>query len=218
MTKLGPHNQMIEREAAAALSPLGLQRKGRSRLWIDDHGFWVILVEFQSHKSDPGTFLNVGVCWLWCPKTYYSFDFGHRIGDFTPFVDETSFIAPLREKVSAAVGAVGRYRQMFQSSTATADVLGTVPLLERSEHKLYNAAVASALAGRWEIARGFAEKIQDRVVGPPQLRQPVLALYDLARSLLREPERLGSALAGVIDESRAALKLPRWPGPVLTPQ
>jgi hypothetical protein len=60
MTKLGPHNRLIVREADAALKPLGLQQKGRSRSWIGDYGFWVIIVEFQFHKWDPGTFINVG--------------------------------------------------------------------------------------------------------------------------------------------------------------
>lgn len=208
MSKLGPHNQLIRREADAALKPLGIRQSGRSRLWIDDHGFWVILIEFQSHKWDPGTFLNVGVSWLWRPKEYYTFDFGHRIMDFTPFVDEPSFIAPLRDMVSEAVGAVHRYRQMFQSAEGTADALGSMPLLERSEHKLYNAAIASAVAGRWEVARALAAKIEGRAFGPPEFRDPVLALHELAQSLLQEPDQLESALAGIVQTSRITLKLP----------
>src|SRR5438105_14003977 len=120
---------------------------------MGDHGVWVIIVEFQSHKWDAGTFLNVGVCWPWRPKEYYTFDFGHRIGGFTPYVSEAAFLTPLSEKVNEAVDAVRRYQEIFQQPAATADALSTMPLLERSEHKLYDAAVASAVAGRWEVAR-----------------------------------------------------------------
>jgi hypothetical protein len=216
MTKLGPHNRLIVREADSALKPLGLQQKGRSRSWIDDHGFWIIIVEFQSHKWDPGTFLNVGVCWLWSPKEYYTFDFEHRIGSFAPNVTEAAFMTPLSEKVSEAVEAVRRYREIFQQPAATADALSTMPLLERSEHKLYNAAVASAVVGRWEIARTLAAKIQEHAVGPPKFREPVLALYELGGSLLQDPDRLSAALGAVIEQSRVCLKLPPWSGRVPT--
>jgi hypothetical protein len=106
----------------------------------------------------------VDVCWLWRPKEYYTFDFGHRIGSFAPYVTEAPFLTPLSEKVSEAVETIRRYQEIVQQPAATADALSTMPLLERSEHKLYNAAVASAVAGRWEVARTLAAKIRGRSV------------------------------------------------------
>ena len=119
MSKPGSHNRLIVSEANAALRPLGLKQMGRGRLWYDDRGDSVILVEFQSHKNTPGTYLNVGICWLWRPQEYFTFDFGHRIGEFAPFVDEESFVRSVRKKVGEAIDALERYREMLQSSAAT---------------------------------------------------------------------------------------------------
>lgn len=218
MSALGPHNRLIVEQARAALGPLGLTQRGRSRSWIQDHGFWVVLVEFQSHKWDPGTFLNVGVCWLWRPKEYYTFDYGHRIGDFIPYKDDGSFMPPLGAMVNDAVEAVGRYDGLFQSPAHTADALVAVPLLERSEYKLFDAAMASGLAGRWDVARGLAEKIVACATGAPKFREPVLALHARARALLQAPDRLGATLGAIVEQSRAALKLPLWGQPVPTGQ
>jgi len=208
VTKPGAHNRLIVLEVNAALRPLGLRQMGRARLWYDDRGDSVILVEFQSHKNTPGTYLNVGVCWLWRPQEYFTFDFGHRIGEFTPFVDEESFVPSLRNKVGEAVDALQRYREMLQSPAATADALTRLPLLERSAHKLFNAAIASAIAGRWDTARQLANKIRDCADGPPSFRDPVFALDQLAQSLVDTPERFRGALDEVVADSRDSLKLP----------
>lgn len=42
-----PHGATINQAARVALIPLGLRRKGQSRLWYDDHGWRVFVVEFQ---------------------------------------------------------------------------------------------------------------------------------------------------------------------------
>jgi hypothetical protein len=44
------------------LTPLGLTQRGRSRLWLDDHGWWLIVVEFQPSAWSRGSHLNVSAC------------------------------------------------------------------------------------------------------------------------------------------------------------
>ena len=59
--------------AAAAkqrLGALGLVRKGRSRTWLDDHGWWLIHVEFQPSAS--GRFyLNIGEHHLFVRRDHF---------------------------------------------------------------------------------------------------------------------------------------------------
>lgn len=55
------HNRVINAEAWRLLKPFGLTRKGRSRVWLDDHGWWLIQVEFQPSSWSKGSYLNVGV-------------------------------------------------------------------------------------------------------------------------------------------------------------
>lgn len=38
---------------------------GSSRRWIDDNGYFVIQVEFQSEAYEKGSALNVGISFLW---------------------------------------------------------------------------------------------------------------------------------------------------------
>ena len=47
------------------LAPEGLFRVGASRRWIDDNGYFVIQVEFQPSAYDRGSYLNVGISFLW---------------------------------------------------------------------------------------------------------------------------------------------------------
>jgi hypothetical protein len=211
VSKTGPHNRLVIAEANAGLKPLGLSQRGRSRSWEDDHGDAVIIVEFQSHNYKQGTFLNVGVCWLWSPKEYFTYDYGHRIGGFAEYVDGESFVPLVRAKVSEAIDAVRRYRTMLASPVDTADALAGIPHLERSAHKLYNAAIASAFADRWPLARELAAKIEACAYGPPKFRDPVIALHRLAQSLLEDAGGFRSGVDAVVARSRAALKLPGPP-------
>ncbi|MBO0772648.1 MAG: hypothetical protein J2P35_14415 [Actinobacteria bacterium] len=39
--------EIIAEVAGQVLAPLGVRRRGRSRTWLDDHGWWLGIVEFQ---------------------------------------------------------------------------------------------------------------------------------------------------------------------------
>lgn len=59
-----PTNSILNTGAREILRPMGRVRKGRSRTWWDDHGWWLINVEFQPSGFSKGSYLNVGICWL----------------------------------------------------------------------------------------------------------------------------------------------------------
>lgn len=61
----GQHNKIINAAAKRILAPEGLFRVGSSRTWIDDNGYFVIQVEFQPSSYDRGSYLNVGISFLW---------------------------------------------------------------------------------------------------------------------------------------------------------
>jgi hypothetical protein len=207
VSKAGPHNRLVISQGNAGLKPLGLQQRGRARMWLDDHGDSVVMVELQSHVSKPGTFLNVGVCWLWSPKEYLTFDFGHRIGNFAEYVDDHSFVPMVRTKIAEAIDALRRYRSLLASPAEIADALTALPQLDRSADKLYNAAIASALADRWPPARALAAKIEACASGQARFREPVLALHRLAQSLFEDAAAFPAKLDAIVAQSRAALKL-----------
>ncbi|MDG5809477.1 hypothetical protein P9869_44140 [Streptomyces ossamyceticus] len=52
MADRSPVLRIITSAARESLKPLGLAQRGRSRLWIDDHGWWLGVVEFTPPRIE----------------------------------------------------------------------------------------------------------------------------------------------------------------------
>ena len=63
MADRSPVLRIITSAARESLKPLGLLQRGRSRLWIDDQGWWLGVVEFTPPRM-AGSGLQVGAMWL----------------------------------------------------------------------------------------------------------------------------------------------------------
>ncbi len=59
------HNKIINNAAKKILSPHGIFRKGSSRIWLDDNDYFLTVIEFQPSSYDKGSYLNVGLTFLW---------------------------------------------------------------------------------------------------------------------------------------------------------
>lgn len=59
------HNTILKQAVRKVLKPEGLLQKGSSRVWIDDNGWFLTVVEFQGSWCDRGSYLNVGMQHLW---------------------------------------------------------------------------------------------------------------------------------------------------------
>lgn len=59
------HNKIINNAAKKILSPHGIFRKGSSRIWLDDNDYFLTVIEFQPSGYDKGSYLNVGLTFLW---------------------------------------------------------------------------------------------------------------------------------------------------------
>jgi hypothetical protein len=109
-----PASKVIQAAARSVLQPLGLVQKGRSRTWLDDRGWYLIVVEFQPGWSQ-GSYLNVGCCWLWEPKDYVSFDVGHRVEHFESFQSNEQFAPHAFRLTERAAEQVQGYRSAFKT-------------------------------------------------------------------------------------------------------
>ncbi len=98
------HSRILTEASRNRLAPLGLVRKGRSRTWLDDRGWFVTVVEFQPSGWSKGTHLNVGAHFLWKLSGHLSFDLGHRVEGFTPYESDDQF-APEADRIARLAAA-----------------------------------------------------------------------------------------------------------------
>jgi hypothetical protein len=153
---------LINTAARETLRPLGLVQEGRSRTWLADQGWWLGIVEFQPSSWTRGSYLNVGVNWLWNVKDWHSFDFGYRVEEpgkgeiFFEYENDGQF-APLARKLAMIAGEqVTHYRQLFPAIEAAAATLKDTDAedLERS----LDAGVALGLVGETDAASAMFDR------------------------------------------------------------
>lgn len=204
------HNRLIAKVGRDALGPLGLVRKGRSRTWLDDRGWWLAVVEFQPSPRAQGSYLNVGAMWLWrdTDDHYIYFGLGHRI-DGTGFAhaEDPSFEAAIASMALTAADEVKRLREQLPTVEAAAGVL-----VEQAEKKrawpMWDAAVALGLSGRHDQAaamfKAVAETDDQRDWWIPVKRRSA----ELAEVVRSDPPRFHATVNMWIDRYRDALKLP----------
>jgi hypothetical protein len=170
---LGSHDKIIAKAAKGTLQPLGLRRKGQSRLWIGDNAWWLTIVEFQPSGFSKGSYLNVAAHWLWSDSGHISFDLGNgadwgsRAAGFEAYESDGQFEEAAHRLAMIASEEVRDLAARLPSIKATADLL-----LSRENSKrggswsTYNAGIAAGLSGRAEEAAAMLCSVTDaRVKG-----------------------------------------------------
>ena len=75
----------------------GVFQKGTSRLYLDDNDYFFTVAEFQPSNWDRGTYLNIGLTFLWdynqSDVLYFAFSrqIASRYGKFVEYKNETQF-------------------------------------------------------------------------------------------------------------------------------
>jgi hypothetical protein len=171
------HNQYLTQAARAHLRPLGFVQKGRSRTWLWDRRWHLLVVEFQPSSWSRGSYLNVGATLLWAPKAHVTFDLGGRVAPFSPLEDEAQFADTAESLALHAVRESTKLYEHLESFEAVALAFEEV----ESSLGFYHRAIAMGLAGRLsEAVRLFDRLRSDATEGAPDW---VLALYANAATL-----------------------------------
>jgi hypothetical protein len=201
---------------------MGIVQKGRSRLWYDDHGWWAGLIEFQPSSWSRGSYLNVGVQWLWdiewdsLSAFMYPGGGGYdtRVtipgeGQFIQYESDEQF-APLALKIAKAAAKRARYfRDLFPSIDAAANVLAEREGVDWD----IEAGVASGLIGDYERAhQRFDHYLQwdESEDGQAYRGEWMDARADRVRALrtdVEDTERFRTMIVEDIRTVRAAAKL-----------
>lgn len=201
------HSKLLNQAVREVLRPLALVQRGRSRMWIDHHGWWIINVEFQPSSWSKGSYLNVGVQWLWHRSPALCFDFGYRVTwgrneQFVEFHTPEQFAPEAQRLAVLAASKVQEYRAMFCDLTR-------LPAVLRGRDKgqyAYHIAMAHGLLGRSHDAR---TSFNDALIKEPsydwhhahneQIRE-VCALLD-------DPGAFRPRVGEIVLEQRRILKL-----------
>lgn len=206
-----PNPTKFLREAGrAVLEPLGVTLLGRGRNWVDDHGWWIVNVEFQPSGWSKGSYLNVGVQWLWRPFPGHSFEFGNRVRlrsggksvQFVEYQNETQFTEAARELATAAAREVLAYRKLFATLGACIKALRKEETLYR-----YHLGVAYGLAGKKrDAARLFDAAHVGREPRDWEIEQN--HLLDELSSLVGDTRAFRARILEMVNMQRRTLKLP----------
>lgn len=207
----GTHDRIIAHAAKAALGPIGFKRKGRSRTWVADHGWWLTVVEFQPSAWSKGSYLNVAAHWLWSEIGSLSFDFGGRLMEHVQYVTDDQFTGAAVKLVETAAVEAQRLAELFDSLSKAAKVLLEAAQTDSGHPHLhpgwsdYNAGVAAALIGRSEEARKVFAAILD---SPAPSRSLLHSAAKRMAHLLSDPTALREEVMTLVKRQREALGLP----------
>jgi hypothetical protein len=212
MAAPGDHNRAIALAAKAALAPLGFRRKGQSRVWLADQGYWLLVVEFQPSGWARGSYLNVAAHWLWTPPSpsephfHLGYNFGGRVAEFVDLADAAKLDSVTRLAARAARESA-RLRAILPSLDAAADAM-----IEAEAEQIagghppswgaYHAAIAAALTGKADVA----VTMFGAVLAVPV--PPAWGLHDSARVLLArvgDPASFRRAMEDAIAMRREAM-------------
>ncbi len=113
--KQSPSSKITQAAARPVLRPLALVQRGRSRTWLDDRGWFLIAVIFESHSYSQGSTLTVICCWLWDLKGYFKFDVGGREGVSAWYESDEQFAPLVSRQAMPATSSIEHYRRTFQT-------------------------------------------------------------------------------------------------------
>ncbi|MBW5481063.1 hypothetical protein [Streptomyces bambusae] len=158
MADRSPVLRIITSAARESLKPLGLAQRGRSRLWIDDHGWWLGVVEFTPPRT-AGSGLHVGVMWLWHDVDHLAFHVDAvRIGP-ERFRTEDQFTPLALELSRQAAANVTALREKYLALPDVARYLTSRPVRRGFLWDCFDTGIAAALVGDPETARDRLERV-----------------------------------------------------------
>src|SRR5437763_5726701 len=173
LSKEAEHSRILAAAARKALTPLGFWRKGHSRTWLADRGFWLCVVEFQPSGFSKGSYLNVSAHWLWgATPDILSFDYMLiRRKPWIAFSDPAQF-SPLADDLAEQAA-----RESQELNSKIGNIVNLASLL-RTQEALYeeqgrgggwpafHTAIAMGLSGDIAATRKLLESAHTTIHRP----------------------------------------------------
>ena len=200
-------SRILTSEATAALGPLGLKQKGRSRTWLDDHGWWIGVVEFQPSSWSQGASLNVGCCLLWNTKDYISYDLGDRAERHLKFEDSEQFRPHAKQLALLASKDVELWRKTLPNVASLSTYYNSRALPDNLWPQ-FHAAIAAGLSGDASRATEYFSQIGPPSDGDYAWMAEAKARAAKLQTLLPDLEAFRNEIAVGVQQCRKLMKLP----------
>jgi hypothetical protein len=173
MARNSPHNKIIKKAANEILAPIGLFQEGQSRRWVDDNGWFVIYVEFQPSDFSKGSYLNVGISFLWDKAGMFSdllaFEIGDRCGygkhSYVEYIEgqDDIFYTKMLKMAEKAKEQVLRYRK-FNNLEFCFDQMELLALTKgKSTWTFWNTAMFCFLIKDINRGKIYLKRVVDRI-------------------------------------------------------
>jgi hypothetical protein len=202
---ISPASRLLAAAAREILRPMGVQQRGRSRVWLDDHTWWLVVVEFQPSSWSQGSYLNVGAMWLWHDRSHLSFDVGYRERAHERFLNETQFAEAARSLSVQAAELVRGYRRQFTDLAAVVRQL-TAGIANPGLWDAYHAGIAAGLVGDVELARRWFARVAETDGDAPSMVDLRRLAGDLG-GLVADRDVFRQRMTGTVRSCRQSLKL-----------
>lgn len=205
-----PHSRLIAQAEKETLATLGVFQRGRSRIWHDDHGWWLTVVGFQPSSWAKGSYLNIGAMWLWNEEDHFFFDVGHRAEQFVEYESEAQFLPEARRLALSARERVLEFRERFPSIAAATQFLLVRAQTSRDPWQPFYASVAAGCVGRVDEARACFAKLMKNTPEYDWQKALHAKAHDFIE-ILNDPLAFKRRIEEAVRNTRKLLKLPERP-------
>ena len=148
------HEKIISDCAKDGLIPQGFFRKGRSRTYLNDNGYFFIQVEFQPKSGAKGTFLNIGISFLWETTEGLNSDLAYcydsHLEEFKEYKDDVSFSIEVDKMISSANKKIPEYLKFNDFAYAKKCLLRRTEQAKYPFWDVYYLAMLCFLGGDFE--------------------------------------------------------------------
>lgn len=168
-----PHNKIIKTTVKEFLEPENLFQIGSSRSWVDDNGYYFIIVEFATNGYSKGASLNAGVSFLWesteSLNKMLSYNYGCDVSTGAGYVeyknDDEAFQIGIEKLAKSALKEIDEYRKFSDMEYAKSCLQEQVEKLpeHRRFWELYYLAMLCFMKGDFEEGKEVFEHYLQRL-------------------------------------------------------
>ena len=160
------HSKIIKQVCKEILIPIGVFQKGTSRIYLDDNDYFFTVIEFQPSSWDRGTYLNIGITFLWGDNQPDILGFGFsrqiasRYGKFIRYENEVQFRNEIIKLVSIAKEEILFYRKLRSIEFAKNWMIDYIKNFKEKKYERFGLAIANicVLNDDKKMAKFYYEK------------------------------------------------------------